>query len=114
MVVADHRVVSIRYIMRNSKGEELENNMHDDPILYLHGTGNILPELESGLIGLQPGDRKSFSISSDDVPGLQDEFHFEVVVDEVRKATEEELQKGRVIESFPDEACGPDCECNNK
>lgn len=111
MIIADQRVVAIRYIMRNSSGEELENNMHDSPIYYLHGSGNILPALESGLTGLQPGDRKSLSVSGDMVTGLQDEYHFEIVVDEVRKATEVELQRGRVIQEFPDDACGPECDC---
>ena len=82
MVVANQRVVSIRYIMRNNKGEELENNMSDPPISYIHGLGNIMPALESGLIGLKPGDKKSLSISGDMVTGLQEEYHFEIIIDE--------------------------------
>jgi len=108
MVVANQRVVSIRYIMRNNKGEELENNMSDAPISYIHGLGNMMPALESGLVGLKPGDKKSLSISGDMVTGLPEEYHFEIIIDEVRSATEEELQKGRVIQPVSDEPDGPD------
>jgi FKBP-type peptidyl-prolyl cis-trans isomerase SlyD len=103
MIIENQRVVSIRYIMRNHKGEELENNIGDAPISYLHGSGNILPALESGLTGLQPGDKKSLSISGDLVAGLPEEYHFEIIIDDVRKATNEELSKGRAIQPVPDE-----------
>ena len=103
MVVSDQKVVSIRYIMRNNAGEELENNMHDDPLVYLHGAGMLLPELENGLTGLQPGDKKSFSVYADNVTGLAGELHFEIVIKDVRKATEEEIKRGKVIEESLDE-----------
>ena len=108
MVVANQRIVSIRYIMRNNKGEELENNMGDAPIYFLHGSGNMLPALESGLIGLKPGDKKSLSISGDMLTGLPEDYHFEIIIDEVRSATEEELLKGRVIQPLSDEHDEPD------
>jgi FKBP-type peptidyl-prolyl cis-trans isomerase SlyD len=103
LVVAPQRVVSIRYIMRSSAGEELENNIRDDPLVYLHGAGSLLPELENGLTGLQPGDKKSFSVYTDSFPGLQDEMHFEIVIDDVRKATDEEIERGMIIDSADDE-----------
>jgi FKBP-type peptidyl-prolyl cis-trans isomerase SlyD len=102
MVVANQRVVSIRYIMRNRNGEEIENNMHDAPLTYLHGSGNIMPELESVLTGLKPGDRKSLSVEDELISGLWEEYHFEIIIDEVRAATEEELLKGRVIQPLSD------------
>jgi FKBP-type peptidyl-prolyl cis-trans isomerase SlyD len=103
MVVANQRVVSIRYIMRNSKGEEVENHMQDEPISYIHGSGIMMPDLESGLLGLKPGDRKTLSVPGDLVTGLPEEYHFEIIIDEVRQATEEELAKGRVVRPLSDE-----------
>lgn len=89
--------------MRNSAGEELENTMYDEPLIYLHGAGKLLPELENGLIGLQPGDKKSFSVYADSVPGVEGELHFEILIKDVRKATEEEIKKGKVITSSMDD-----------
>ena len=84
--------------MRNSAGEELENNMYDDPLVFLYGTGKILPELEKGLTGMQPGDKKSFTVYSGDVAGTEGELHFEIVIKDVRKATEEEIKMGKAID----------------
>ena len=104
MIVSEQKVVSIKYIMRNSAGEELENTMYDDPLVFLYGTGKILPELEKGLIGMQPGDKKSFTVYSEDVAGTEGELHFEIEIKDVRKATEEEINAGRAIDSsFPDD-----------
>ena len=97
MVVAEQRVVSIKFILRNKLGEEIENNMEGPPISFIQGSGHVLPELGSSLIGLQPGDRKSITVYEDRFAGIEEEGHFEIMVTEVRKATDEELRTGRVM-----------------
>ena len=110
MEIADKMIVSLRYVMKNNKGEELENIMGGLPVSYLHGSGNILPALEAGLAGLKTGEKKSLSISGEmeqSVPG--NDFHFDVIIDEVRMATENEIQKGKPIWENEKNECGPGC-----
>lgn len=110
MEVANKRVVSIRYIMKNRKGEVLENGLESAPVTYLHGVGNITPSLEANLLGLKVGDEKLFSISDEQsTPELNEEYSFKVIIDEVRLPTEEELNLGYPIPGK--ENCGPDCCC---
>jgi FKBP-type peptidyl-prolyl cis-trans isomerase SlyD len=108
MEITNKRIVALRYIMKNSRGEELENIMQSQPLEYLHGAGKILPQLELRLEGMKAGEKKSFSFS--DESNSDQEFYFDVIIDEVRIATEKELQIGKPIEKNSNE-CGPGCCC---
>ena len=101
MIISENKVVSLRYIMTNSAGEVIEDVMDRSPIQYIHGTGKIIPALEAAIEGMTAGQKKSFSISD---PGLSENLHFDLVIDEVREATPEEIQNGNP-------ACGPGCCC---
>lgn len=106
MKVQEKTVVSIRYKMENSKGEILEDILDGLPISYLHGKGSILPSLEQELTGLNEGEEKEIFLSKENgFQDLDDEFHILVVVDKVRYASEEELEKG-INPQLPEDYCG--------
>lgn len=102
MEITENKVVSLRYIMRNSEGEEIENMIAGPAVQYIHGTGKILPELESQLQGLKAGAKKSVTTR------LPDTFYFDVEVDEIRLATPAEIEAGKPLAA---NSCGPDCCC---
>jgi FKBP-type peptidyl-prolyl cis-trans isomerase SlyD len=102
MQVGNNTVVSLRYLMRNSEGEEVENTFAGSGVPYLHGAGKILPELEAALFGLYPGDRRSISIHTPEL------FEMDVEIVSVREARQEELASG--APGSP-EGCGPGCCC---
>jgi len=101
MRIKKDSVVSLRYIMMNSTGDVIEDTMERSPIQYIHGAGKIIPALETAIEGMQAGQKKVFSISD---PGLSENLHFDLVIDEVREATAEEIQTGKP-------SCGPGCCC---
>lgn len=104
-------IVSIRYTMKNSKGEVLENTMEGEPVRYLHGAGSILPSLEAYLAGFQAGEERTLLISDEQgYTGVDDTYSFRVKVEEVHWATEEELHIGGPLPVDKD-ACGSDCCC---
>lgn len=111
MKIEDRTVVSIRYKMENSKGEILEDILDGLPINYLHGHGTILPSLEAELTGLNEGEEKQIFLSKKNgFQNLDDEFHISVVIDKVRYATKEELEKG-LNPVLSDDYCGPEGCC---
>jgi FKBP-type peptidyl-prolyl cis-trans isomerase SlyD len=57
MQIAADKVVSIDYTLRNDAGEVLDQSAPDSPLHYLHGHGNLLPGLESALVGKSQGDQ---------------------------------------------------------
>jgi FKBP-type peptidyl-prolyl cis-trans isomerase SlyD len=111
MRITDNTVVTIRYIMSTTKGEILENIMEAAPITYVHGAGSILPALEAGLKGLEAGEKKSILLTPENgFPGLNDDFCLDVIVDDVRMATEEDRAPKSPDNTF-EEGCGDGCCC---
>lgn len=66
MVVDDKKVVSISYTLRSDgkdgNVEEVVNN--ENPLVFLYGSGNLLPEFEKNLAGLKVGEEFNFDIDS--------------------------------------------------
>ena len=62
MQITDKAAVSIHYTLTNPGGEQLDSSVGDEPLLYLHGMGNIIPGLEAALAGKSVGDKFNVSI----------------------------------------------------
>lgn len=56
MQIANNTVVSFDYTLTNPQGEVIDSSKGQAPLTYLHGAGNIIPGLESQMLGKQPGD----------------------------------------------------------
>jgi FKBP-type peptidyl-prolyl cis-trans isomerase (trigger factor) len=110
MLVEANKIVSLRFTLKNKQGEILDDIMTEDPIEYLHGSGNILPALEAGIEGLRTGDRKSITFSDDTSPAGES-YCVDVIVDDIREATSVELQQGKPELKQSDKPCGPGCCC---
>jgi len=109
MEIAKNTVVSMRYIMKNSKGDVLENTMNSIPVSYLHGAAGILSLLQEQINGLKAGDKKLVYLYAGQ--GLtDDDFIFEIIIDQVSAATEEEILLGYPVRvNVP--PCEADCNC---
>src|ERR1700742_5371099 len=70
--------VSMHYILRNSKGEVLE----DKRTVYRHGSSTISPLLQAQLEGLKAGDSKQITIKKGE-EGADDDFFIQVVIDSI-------------------------------
>jgi len=105
-------VVLFRYIMKNKAGEVLENTMNDAPVSYVHGSTGIQPLLQSQLEGMKAGDKKTIYLTASS--GLvNDDFIFEIIVDEVSIASEEEIIKGYSVKEIV-QSCDANCSCHNQ
>jgi len=108
-VIAKNNVVSMRYIMKNAAGEELENTMYSAPVSYLHGVSSIHLLLQAQLEGLKAGDKKTVYLDAGS--GLvTEDFTFEVLIDQVRPALPEELMLGYPVQ-LPAPPCEAGCDC---
>ncbi len=70
--IKDGQVVELSYVLKNTKGEELDSATNDAPLAYLHGSGQIIPGLEDALLGLKVGDKKSVTIAPENAYGIFD------------------------------------------
>jgi len=60
MQIAERRVAAFHYTLTNDKGEVIDSSEGREPLVYLHGVGNIVPGLEREMSGKKAGD--SFNV----------------------------------------------------
>ncbi len=76
MKIANKHVVGIEYVLKDNKGEVLDTNEGGDPLLYIHGLGQIVNGLEKALEGRGAGDKVEVSVKAEDGYG---EFDKELI-----------------------------------
>ncbi len=69
MQVANKLAVSIHYTLTDSAGEQLDSSIGSQPLMYLHGQGNIIPGLEQALAGKKAGDKLNVTIPAAEAYG---------------------------------------------
>ena len=67
--VGPDSVVYFHYFLRNEAGEQLETSRGGEPSAYLHGAGNIIPGLESAMVGKAAGDVFSVTVAPEQAYG---------------------------------------------
>jgi len=66
MSIAIKSVVSIHYTLTGEDGKELDASTEHEPLVYLHGAGNIIKGLELALLDKEVGDRIQATITPED------------------------------------------------
>lgn len=61
-LIADDMVVSIDYTLTLDDGQVIDSSEGREPLVYLHGRGQIIPGLEKELVGMAVGDAKKVSV----------------------------------------------------
>ncbi|NBV75963.1 MAG: peptidylprolyl isomerase [Methylococcaceae bacterium] len=79
MQITNNTAVSFHYTLTNNDGEVLDSSAGAEPLLYLHGAGNIIPGLEAALVGKVAGDKLNVAIAPEDAYGVVDENMKQVV-----------------------------------
>lgn len=72
MVIADKKVVHIDYVLKTDGGEVVDSSEGQQPLAYLHGSGQIVPGLERALTGLSAGESKDVVVEPADGYGDRD------------------------------------------
>jgi len=88
-------VVSISFIMKNSRGEVLETNS----ITYLHGSENISPILQAQLEGLEQGQTREIYLKKGQEDADED-FTFIVTINAIRNKSEASPVKIHLLSGF--------------
>ena len=79
MQIEKHTVVTIDYTLTNDQGQVVDTSENNQPLAYLHGTGNIIPGLEEALEGKSSGDEVQVSIPPEKAYGERDDELKQVV-----------------------------------
>jgi len=71
--IADSSVVSFHYTLRDDTGSITESSESGSPVVYMHGRNNIVPGLETQLVGKQSGDKFTAIVAPEQGYGLRNE-----------------------------------------
>jgi FKBP-type peptidyl-prolyl cis-trans isomerase SlyD len=71
--IAKNTVVEIDYVLTDPSGKTLDTSAGRGPLTYMHGTGSIIPGLESALEGKQAGEGMRVTIPAEEAYGPRDE-----------------------------------------
>jgi FKBP-type peptidyl-prolyl cis-trans isomerase SlyD len=69
-MIKQNSVVTMHYELRSADGEVLDSSEGQDPLVYLHGAGNIIVGLEEELEGKTVGDSVKAVVSPEKGYGL--------------------------------------------
>lgn len=72
MKVGPKKTVVFDYQLYTKDGELVESSSEGDPLSFVFGEGNIIPGLEKGLEGMEPGDVKEIVVEPEEAYGQKD------------------------------------------
>ena len=73
MKIEDNKVVGFHYTLKNADGVEMESSHDKEPMKFLVGANNIIPGLESAMIGHKVDDSFSVTVEPEDGYGVRQE-----------------------------------------
>ncbi|MBD8524491.1 FKBP-type peptidyl-prolyl cis-trans isomerase [Pseudomarimonas arenosa] len=73
MQIASKTVASFHYTLTNDQGDVVDSSSGRDPLVYLHGAGNIVAGLEKAMEGRAAGDKFEVAVPPEQGYGLRDE-----------------------------------------
>ena len=69
VVIENGRKVSLEYTVFLESGVQIDSNVGEEPLVFVHGEKQVFPAFENALTGLKPGDMKKISLSPSDAYG---------------------------------------------
>ncbi len=92
-MIKEHSVVTMHYELKNAEGEVLDSSKGQDPLVYLHGAGNIIVGLEEQLLGKNVGDNITAIVAPEKGYGMPVDALIQTVP---REAFGDEIEKVEV------------------
>lgn len=104
MVIGPGTRVTLHFSLELEDGTPVDSNFEKEPAVFDVGDGNLLPDFEEALFGLQAGDQASFAMPPEKAFGQHNPSNVQVIS---RRDfdTDIELEKGLML-SFADTGNG--------
>lgn len=66
MKIGEGKTVTIHYELKLENGTIYESTFEEEPLTYIHGTGEIVAGLEKALTGMAVGEQKTFTVEPEE------------------------------------------------
>ena len=67
------KVITFHYTVKDTAGELIDSSSGSEPLMFLEGSGQIIPGLEKHLLPLVAGDKKTVAVPAAEAYGERDE-----------------------------------------
>lgn len=68
-MIENGKKVSLEYTVFLADGTQIDSNVGEDPLVFVHGANQVFPALEQELMGLNTGDSKKIKLQADQAYG---------------------------------------------
>ena len=68
-LIMTQQVIGFHYELKDSQGNLIDSSAGSDPLLFLEGSGHIIPGLEKEILPLSVGEKKSVEVKAADAYG---------------------------------------------
>jgi FKBP-type peptidyl-prolyl cis-trans isomerase 2 len=83
-MIKSGKKVSLEYTVFLTDGTQIDTNVGEDPLVFVHGSHQVFPALEQAIVGLKPGDTKQIMLKAEEAYGpVVPEAYKEVDIDAV-------------------------------
>lgn len=83
-MINNGKKVSLEYTVFLTDGTQIDTNVGEDPLVFVHGSHQVFPALEQALTGLAIGDTKQIVLKAEEAYGpIVPEAYKEVDIDAV-------------------------------
>lgn len=83
-MIKSGKKVSLEYTVFLADGTQIDSNVGEDPLTFVHGAHQVFPALENALLGLKVGDTKQVVLRAEEAYGpVVPEAYREVDIDTV-------------------------------
>lgn len=97
MKIEKNKVVSMHYTLKDDKGKIMDSSEGKSPLPFIQGNGQLIPGLESQLVGKEKGVKMQVTVAPADAYGeFREDMVFKVSKEGFRG--EEELKVGMQVE----------------
>lgn len=67
--MSSKKVIGFHYTLKDKEGQIIDSSEGSSPLIFLEGSGQIIPGLEVELVGLNIGDKKNVEVKAKDAYG---------------------------------------------
>ena len=71
MKIENKAYVTIEYTLKLDSGDVVDKSPADKPLGFIYNSGQIIPGLEKGLVGLEKGDTATVTVEPEDAYGVR-------------------------------------------
>ena len=102
MKIAPNKVVVLHYAVSDSEGTLIDSSYDHNPLAIIHGTGYLIPGLETALVDRVAGDKFEVNVEAEQAYGQRHDGFVQTVPKQMFEGIEE-LEVGTQLRATTDE-----------